>query len=818
LSKQAVCPCERILVAKHPKLLYDGPLQPRILVIGTSPSIQDDNTGRLFSGEDGQKLTKLFKKLGVDIAQIGWTNVVSCFCDKKPSNEYIKCCNQNLLKTIITHKKKLELVILLGSLATKTILQKSDMSKLVGQIHKIGTVWHLPMLEPSKKQSEGKVKQAERDLQKAIALINLDIDTVIHWEMIGAKRLQELKPEILSAKVLTVDCETSSLDMNDATQFLIGVGMCFDTKGRKGCFIPLEHPDLHISCQEYNARVELIREIMLSGIGIRGFNGGFDLSWLHTNLDIDIDKVNYISDPMHEHHFIKGRHESSKLENLTLDYIPELAGYDAAVDVLKVEYGKKFAHFPLDKIAPYCVGDTIATAILAEEVFDSKIKKIGSQNLYQNILIPTVPIYAKISMNGIKLDTEYCKQITKVYAKKVPELYEECVNTKLIKKYDSGIDIGSPTKVAEFLYSKLGLPKQYNKQKSLSSDKKAIEALLELKSLEDDVREFLVLFQGYREVDTINTRYASKWQTWIGWDGLVHPNFDVSGTISGRLSTSSPNFQQLSNTETDDKTAVQRFLKKWPVRKMVISRFPDGRLVSCDFSQLELRLIGMVSNDAIIVGTYRDGLHGGDLHKALAVSLNPNFYNETEDVQKKLRRLAKPKNFKGGYSLNEEFLSAYPGLHKYVDKIRSQAIVRGYVDTVFNRRRVIPDLRLPVPDIETYLMTKEEKSNFFRRLSAIRQAVNHTIQSPAHEIMEIALKQINRRMLEEKLKSLLILEIHDDFLSDCIPEEIEIMGKIMQEEMEGVAKKLDWTNGVPLVAEPEICENWSNKKPLIFST
>jgi DNA polymerase-1 len=807
-------------MCKKPKLTYQGPSHPKVIVIGEQPSIQDDNTGHLFSGEDGVKLRKLFTKVGLKHNEVGYANVIACHYGKKPKMEYARCCANNLLKELKKHNAKLELVILLGSLANKVILQKTDMASLAGKIHRIHGIYHLPMIEPSKKQSAGKIKQSERDLQKALALINLNIDSVLDWEMADSERLQELKPKLLNANTLTFDCETSSLDMMDATQFIIGVGFCYDTKNRKGCFVPLEHPNLHISCEEYSKRVSLIREILLSGVPVRAFNGGFDLSWVRQFLGIDIDSVNFVSDPRHAHHLIKKSGSSSKLENLTLDYLPDMGGYDAEVDVLKVQHGTNFAYFPLNKIAPYCVGDCVATARLAEEIFDSQLKKIGSWNLYRNIIVPVIPIYDKISMNGIKLDFEYCNQLEREYAQEVKYLIDKCYDCRVVKKYLPSLDVTKNAQVKHFIYEILKLPKQKDKDTgNVTVNKAAILTLLGLSSVDEDVKEFLICYKDYAVVNTANERYASKWRNWIGWDGLVHPNFNLSGTITGRLATSNPNFAQLSRNQADaqEMTHGEKFMLKWPIRRMLVSRHPNGRLVSCDYSQLELRVMAMLSQDTIMVQTYRDNLYGGDLHTARAVQEHPDYSEQVKSLQKEWRRCAKTSNFAGAYSLSEEFLATYPGLAKYVNKTKSQIRATGKITTVFGRVRQLPWATLPYPDnTEPWEMSREERSNYFRVQKELRKGVNTSIQAPAHTCMEKALIRVNERMLKESVKSDLILEIHDDLLADCIPEEVEQMGTILQEEMEGVVAELDWTNGVPLVAEPEYGWNWAEKTPLVL--
>jgi len=813
------CPCELSTVCKNPCLIYSGQQHPEILIIGAHPSEEDDACGVLFSGAEGAYLKNLFEILGVDSGSLGFTNIVSCYHPKAHTKKYVSSCTQVLLKTLKEHTKNTKLILLIGSLPTKIFLNKTGMDDLGGKIHKIGGVYHIPVKEPSKLVNASQKKQYERDLQKALALLNLRVDAVIDAEMVDADRLEKLLPVFDKAKKITFDCETSSLDMHDSFQFIIGIGFCYDVAKRKGCFVPLEHPDLHISAKEYVRRLELIRYILRSHVPKEAFNGGFDLSWIQNYVDVLIDEINYQSDPMHEHHFIKETVKGGKLENLTLEYLPDMGGYDAEIDVLKVEYGIKFAYFPLDKIALYCVGDCVATARLSEEHFDDRLQNEGCWNQYRDILIPAIPAYTKMTLRGVKLDISLCKATELAYSEFTAKLHGETMDCKVVVDSVVRPVLTSPTQMADFLYKTLKLPVQKTAGKkpdgshssAISADQKAVENLLGLE-LADDVREFLVCYSGFKRIYTIQNKYASRWSEWIGSDGYVHTNYFISGTLTGRLSSSNPNLQNLPRKESDDATEVTRFLNQWPIKRLFVSKFPDGRLVEADYSQLELRLMGALSRDRIMVGTYRDGWNGGDLHKAMAISLHPDFLDASPDMQKQWRTDAKPVNFKGSYSLDEVFLSAYPGLKEYVDRIQEEAIAQGYISTVFGRRRRLPNLQLYVPNKQMKYRTSDERNNYFRRLSALRQAVNTTIQEPGHTILEIALVRIDKRFTKEKLRSHLILEVHDSLTTDSPLDEVATVCEIMQEEMEGIQNELPWLNGVPLKVDVEVGKNWDEKE------
>lgn len=814
MSKIPQCPCELSTVCKHPKLTYRGPDNPIILVVGLQPSLVDDATGILFSGEEGEYLRKVFKQLKVNEDAIGYTNLVSCTHTEKLTKVHLSCCRRVLQDTIKQHNKKLSLVLLLGSQVTKTFITKGSFASIVGKIHRLGGVLHLPLREATQLKGKAQEHNFQESIQKAMNLLSLDLDKVFSYDIVDAAGLKQRLPEILSTKKLTFDLETSGLEAWDATQFVIGVGLHY--KEGYGVFVPLEHPEVKISAQEYRQRVSLLQQIFRSEVPKEAFNGGFDLMWVEKYLDVPIHEIlNYVSDPMHENHFIDEKMKGGTLSNLTLRHLPEMAGYDAEIEILKSQYGEQFANFPLEKIAPYCVGDCVATAKLGK-IFVAPLKEERSWNLYRNILIPVIPIYASMTLAGVKIDEPLAKTTEKVYAAKIDEITKDISNLPLLQ--GRSLKITSTEELGTFLYETCKVPVQQTKRKkgdgsvhfTPSVDKDALENILTLPQVSDDVKVLCQHLLDYSKVKKIHSTYAGGWKSWIGWDGLVHTNYYPSGTVTGRLSSSNPNLQNLPKKDMNGN--LGEFLGQWPIRRLFISKFPNGKLVECDFSQLELRLMAALSGDNIMVGTYQDGLNEGDIHKAMAKSLNPNFDTATPDEQEHMRYLAKTENFKGAYSLSAVFLKAYPGFSAYVDRITHKATTKGWVATKFGRRRRLPNLLLEVPSIPVHRMDSVGKDKFFRRLGAIRQAVNLTIQEPGHTLLEMAAKRIYDKLHEGNYRAHLVLEVHDSLVVDAPEEEALEVGLMMKAEMEAVQNELEWLNGVPLVAELKIGSNWEDKQ------
>ncbi len=816
------CPCElSVGGCKNPFLSYRGPKEPRILVIGDAPQYQDDKVGKLFSSANGRYFRQLLEGLGVDLHKVGYTNVVSCYWDEPPKSLHIKSCAGVLTKTLKETASSVELVILLGKLPIQVILNKTGVAQLHGKIHKIQDVYFLPLFSAEKIAKDSKTREkAIVDIRKALSLLDMDIDTLLDWEMVDAARLEEIMSEMLHTRKLTFDTETTSLDVTDSQQYLIGIGFCWDGHNHKGLFVPLEHPELRITVEEYQKRVELLKEIFRHKVKKEAYNTIFDMKWVSVGLDIPVHDIkNIVSDPFHEHHFIDETAKYPALSDLVAKYLPDMLGYDSEIDVFKVKYGINFALFPLEAIAKYCVGDCVATWRLPVEHFDEILQRERSYDLYRDVLIPSLPVYAEMNLHGVRLDLEYGAKLEKIFEKKIEQLEKEIEELPICKMWKeqkgSSLNTNSPVQLMELLYDIVGMPEQTKRVKKdgrneyhRTSEADALETLSKMREIK--YREGVKLCSkivSHRKFSKFAGTYVYPRVNWYGADGLVHTEYNPSGTVTGRAASSKPNLQNLPKKESSEKTELTRWLKKHPIRKMFISKFEDGYLVESDYSQLELRIMAALSGDKVMVGTYLDGLNDGDIHKARARIMFPNFDNESPEEQERLRYIAKTNNFSSTYSLNEEFLAAYPGLKIYVDKVIALALTTGYVCSIFERRRRLPNLLIKAPKKLRRGMSPEEKDNYWKKHGAIKQAVNHGIQGPSHEILEMAMVRVNNALREAGLRAHLILEVHDSLVVDSPAEERFQVAVILKREMEAVADDLEWMT-VPLLTEVKIGRNW----------
>jgi len=542
------------------------------------------------------------------------------------------------------------------------------------------------------------------------------------------------------------------------------------------------------------------------------------------------DIVNYCKDPSHAHHLLDCNRTIS-LSNLTMERLPDIAGYDTEMDIYKAKYGDGYMEkAPLDVIAKYCVGDCIATHRVGD-ILEDELVNIGSYDLYNRLVVPSSKIYTMLSIRGVKVDQVEAMRLQKVYREKIEIIEKEILGLSAVTEWEkhSGekLSLTSSKQKMEMVYDFYGIPEETTKRKdkkggvtwSRSLDKKCVKKIMEKKGGDKyvgSVMDFIEKIKQYNTLNTAETRYTSQWQDWLYSDGLIHAGFNNRGTRSGRLSVTKPCLHEMPTRIDTEDSDLAEWLTQNAVKKMLISKYPNGCLVDADYSQLELRLMAILSEDELMMGTYRDGLNGGDIHLTTCRRKFPQFDSQPPKVQKSLRVKAKTIVFKGVYSFDPEFLEMFPGLSAYVTKTKKLVLIQGYVYDKMGRRRVIENLNLKVPDKKVYAMNDEERDNYFKRESALRAAVNHTIQGLGHELIEDSLIRIDKRLHDLGIGEI-VMETHDSLTADVFDKEnAEIVGRIMKEEMERVVEIYDWIT-VPLVAEIEVGQNWWDMNKLEIS-
>jgi len=405
-----------------------------------------------------------------------------------------------------------------------------------------------------------------------------------------------------------------------------------------------------------------------------------------------------------------------------------------------------------------------------KEIYVNKLIKSLQLKLFSQIELPLVEVLFDMEMSGIKIDAEQIKLLSEDYHKEL-----DMLTNRIYELAGVEFNINSPKQLQSILFEKLNI--EYKGKPSTSID--VLNAIA-------DKHEIVPQIIRYRKISKLIGTYLDGMLNYVKEDGKIHTTFMQRTTSTGRLSSREPNLQNLPIR--DDEGRV--------LRKMFLSSFENGTLISADYNQIELRLIANFSGDETMINDY---LSGKDIHTATASKI---FNVEHEDVTKNMRRVAKSVNFGiiygiGAYGLSQninstvkeanefikKYLEIYPQVKEYGEECIRKARENGYSSTMMGRIRHLSDIN---------------SGNHVIRSFAERVAKNMPLQGSASDIIKIAMIKVWNRLKNEKLNSKLILQIHDELVVDCYPGESEIVKKILKEEMESVVDLK-----VPLIVEIE---------------
>ena len=402
-------------------------------------------------------------------------------------------------------------------------------------------------------------------------------------------------------------------------------------------------------------------------------------------------------------------------------------------------------------------------------------------NLYQEVELPLVPVLREMEEAGVRIDVERLHNAEIQLTKELNELEQH-----IYAAADWTFNINSPRQVGELLFERLKLDAKAKKSKN-GQYSTSEEILLGIR----DQHEVVGLILDYRELKKLISTYISPLPSYISpLDGKIHTTYNQTVTATGRLSSSNPNLQNLPI-----RSERGRF-----IREAVI---PDAgcKFVSADYSQIELRLLAHLSQDEHLLRAFRSG---EDIHAATAARI---FGLPIEQITKDQRRRAKTANFGIIYGISafglaqqldcpraeakqliDDYFAAFPGVIRYIEQQKELARQRGYAETLFGRKRYLPDIL---------------SQNATVRSFAERNAVNAPIQGTAADIIKMAMVSIHKRFKKEGLKAQMIMQVHDE-LNFNVPEaEVERVREIVVHEMQNAVHL-----SVPLIAECGVGDNW----------
>ena len=417
-----------------------------------------------------------------------------------------------------------------------------------------------------------------------------------------------------------------------------------------------------------------------------------------------------------------------------------------------------------------------------KSVLREKLKETGMESLYDEMELPCLYALYEMEKNGISVDGEALHQ----YGKKLRTRIEE-LTAEIHAMAGEEFNINSPKKLGEILFEKLGLKNGKKTKTGYSTSAEVLEKLTNAHPIIPRILE-------YRQLTKLNSTYAEGLAGYIRADGRIHGKFHQTVTVTGRISSADPNLQNIPT----------RMPLGREIRKVFIPE--EGSVfVDADYSQIELRVLAHMSGDAALIAAYQAD---EDIH---AITASQVFDVPLDQVDSTLRRKAKAVNFGIVYGISsfglgqdldisrkeaegyiEKYFATYGKVKEFLDRTVEDAKKNGYTVTMFGRRRPIPELA---------------SSNFMTRSFGERAAMNAPVQGTAADIIKIAMVRVNRRLKEEHLQSKLVLQIHDELIIETKKEEVEIVQKILVQEMMHAADL-----AVPLLVDANVGDSWYDAK------
>lgn len=424
-----------------------------------------------------------------------------------------------------------------------------------------------------------------------------------------------------------------------------------------------------------------------------------------------------------------------------------------------------------------------ASLLLLADKVSEDMREASLMDLYDKVEEPLIAVLARMERTGVRVDPASLMEFAGHLHVRMNE-----VEAKVREMAgDPALNVASPKQIGALLFEKMKIdPKaKKNSKGSWSTDEETLAALADRTPIIDAILE-------YRAVRKLLSTYVEPFPGYISPEtGRIHTTFNQALTSTGRLSSSNPNLQNIP---------IRTELGK-EIRKAFVPGLPGAKILSADYSQIELRIMAHLSGDEHLIESFRSGL---DVHAATAAKI---FGIPIEEVTSDQRRIAKTANFGIMYGISafglaqrlkiargeakkviDDYFASFPAISTFIGKTLENARRDGYVTTIFGRRRYVPDLT---------------SRNGTVRALAERNAVNAPIQGSSADIIKLAMIAIDRRMRAEGLKSLMVLQIHDELLFEVPEEEMDRMRRIVVEEMEGVASL-----AVPLTVECNYGENW----------
>lgn len=647
----------------------------------------------------------------------------------------------------------------------------------------------LAALEANKGYDEKKILELFRDLEFHSLLERFHVvqekEKPAEYHTIrDEKALKNLIEKLRQAGHFTFDLETTSAFPVEAEI----VGFSFSCEEKVAYYVPVKAPaegTKPFTALEMDTAggtpVDLIAALkpILSDPSIpkNGQNAKYDIIVLASygihvaGLAFDTMVASYLLNPSSRQHNL----DALALEHFNFTKVPtsDLIGKGAKQITMR--------EVPVEKVAYYACEDADITERL-RVTFEPRLKAAGLQELFQKVEIPLINVLVKVERWGVTLDLPYLAQMSGELQQKLSGLQSE-----IFEMAGETFNINSTQQLGKILFEKLGMPAIKKTKTGYSTDASVLEKLAVMHGYE--LPKKLI---EYRELTKLKSTYVDALPKMVNpYTGRLHTSYNQTVAATGRLSSSDPNLQNIPI-----RTDIGR-----EIRRAFIPEKSEWKFLDADYSQIELRVMAHLSKDKNLIEAFREGM---DIHQTTAARV---FGVLAEEVSPELRRRAKEINFgimygMGVYGLSNrlnisqeeaqaiitEYFIKYPGVNDFIIGTLADARKNGYVTTLLNRRRYLPEIRSENRNIREF---------------AERTAINTPIQGTAADMIKLAMIGIMERFEKEKLLSRMIMQVHDELVFEVPQQEISTVQQIVQNEMEN-ALRLD----VPIRVDIGIGDNW----------
>ena len=632
--------------------------------------------------------------------------------------------------------------------------------------------WLSELLEGQDPAAEdaGKKVELEADSESVLSIDKEGYETVLDETALNAW-IDALK----NADVFALDTETTSLNYMQAE--LVGVSVAVEAG--KAAYIPFGHnypgaPDQLDKQFVLDALKPILEDDNLKKVGQ---NLKYDMSVLAEDVGITLRGVAY--DTMLESYVLDSVATRHDMDSLALKYLgrktisfEEIAGKGAKQ--------LTFNQVGLHEASRYAAEDADVTLRLHQTLWPKLEKEGRLTEVFRDIELPLVTVLSRIERNGTYVDATLLKHQSQFLAKRMAELQE-----KACEIAGQEFNLSSPKQLGEILYQKLEIPVIKKTPKGAPS---TAEAVLQELALEYPLPQVIM---DYRGVAKLKNTYTDKLPELINQrTGRVHTSYHQAVAATGRLSSSDPNLQNIPVRSEEGRKIRQAFLA------------PKGRkIVACDYSQIELRIMAHLSDDKGLTDAFEKGL---DIHRATAAEVWGKTLDEVSDND---RRNAKAINFGLIYGMSafglakqlglprkeaqeyiDLYFERYPGVKKYMADTRALAADNGYVETVYGRRLYLPEIH---------------SKNGQRRQAAERAAINAPMQGTAADIIKKAMIKVHDWLETTDFDAKMIMQVHDELVFEVAEDQVDDLVREVKARMESAAELK-----VPLIVDAGIGENW----------